>query len=215
MLVFLLGSSNIFLLEVTKDTMNYKALTLLVFSFILVSCVSRPPTDVNNLCRIFQEYPKWYRDARDVENRWLVPIPIQMAIIHQESKFDKHARPERIKVLGFFPGKRRSSAYGYSQALHSTWREYKKSESGGSFWASRDDFGDAVDFIGWYANQANRRARIPRNDAYRLYLAYHEGIGGFQRKTYLKKAWLIQVARKVKARSQIYQKQLKQCMIIR
>ncbi len=66
--------------------------------------------------------------------------------------------------------------------------------------------------MGWYANQANRTAGIPRYDAYRLYLAYHEGIGGYQRKTYLQKPWLIQVARKVKARSQIYQAQLNRCI---
>ena len=55
------------------------------------------------------------------------------------------------------------------------------------------------------------KAGIPRSDAYSLYLAYHEGIGGYKRKTYLQKPWLIQVAHKVKARSQLYQAQLNQC----
>ncbi|MCW8399618.1 transglycosylase SLT domain-containing protein [Legionella sp. PATHC038] len=181
----------------------------LIFALILTACVSHPPADVNNLCNIFRQYPKWYRDAKDVERRWKVPIPVQMAIIHQESKFNARARPPRQKLFCIIPWKRPSSAYGYTQALHGTWNHYK--QSCGGWFASRDDFADGVDFIGWYANEAYKRARVPRTDAYLLYLAYHEGIGGYQRKTYLRKSWLIPVARKVKARSQLYAMQLNSC----
>lgn len=191
--------------------MKLKQLSIFVCCLLLLSCVSQPPSDVNNICHIFRQYPRWYRDAKDVEQRWRIPIVVQMAIIHQESKFDGRARPPRQKLLWIIPWKRPSTAYGYAQALRPTWRLYKKSTNGGSFWAARDAFSDAVDFIGWYVNLANRMAGIPRNDAYRLYLAYHEGIGGYQRKTYLKKPWLIQVAAKVRARSQIYQAQLAHC----
>ncbi len=189
--------------------MNFRLSALLLLIFSLTSCVSRPPSDVNNICTIFKQYPKWYRDAKDVERRWKVSVPVQMAIIHQESKFDARARPPRKKLLGIIPWKRQSSAYGYTQALRSTWDHYKRTN--GWIWSSRDDFGDGVDFIGWYANEANKKARIPRSDAYSLYLAYHEGIGGYQRKTYLKKPWLISVARKVNAKSQIYAMQLNSC----
>jgi hypothetical protein len=191
--------------------MKFKKLTLLLFSILLVSCVSRPPTDLDNVCRIFDHNPRWYSDVKDVEQRWLVPIPVQMAIIHQESKFESRARPPRTKLLGIIPWKRPSTAFGYSQALNGTWKEYKNAYNGGGFFSSRDVFAHALDFVGWYANKANRIAGIARNDAYHLYLAYHEGIGGYQRKTYLQKPWLIQVARKVKARSQIYQAQLNHC----
>lgn len=181
----------------------------LLFAVLLTACVSTPPADVNNICNIFRQYPKWYTDAKDVERRWKVPVSVQMAIIHQESKFNARARPPRKKLLFIIPWKRPSSAYGYTQALHDTWKHYKRS-SGGLF-ASRDDFGDGVDFIGWYANQAHIRAGISRTDAYSLYLAYHEGIGGYQRKTYLRKSWLMPVARKVQARSQLYAMQLNSC----
>jgi hypothetical protein len=181
----------------------------LVIVITLSSCVTPPPADVNNVCRIFKEYPAWYRHAKDVEKRWLVPVPVQMAIIHQESKFDSHARPPRRKLLGLIPWKRPSTATGYAQALHGTWREYK--QNNGGFFSSRHSFSDGVDFIGWYANLAHRRARINRSDAYALYLAYHEGVGGYMRKTYLRKAWLLPVARKVKARSQLYAMQLNSC----
>jgi hypothetical protein len=158
---------------------------------------------------MFREYPQWYRDAKDVERRWKVPVPVQMAIVHQESKFDAGARPPRTKFLWVIPWKRASTAYGYAQALNGTWSEYKR-ENGGLF-SSRDSFGDGVDFIGWYANAANKKAGVSRSDAYPLYLAYHEGVGGYQRKTYLKKPWLINVARKVKAKSKIYAVQLNSC----
>lgn len=186
-----------------------KLLVLVAATLTLVSCVSKPPTDVNNICNIFKQYPQWYRDAKDVERRWKVSVPVQMAIIHQESKFDAHARPGRKKLLWIIPWSRPSSAYGYTQALKSTWQLYK--QSNGGLFSSRDDFGDGVDFVGWYANQAYVKARIPRSDAYNLYLAYHEGIGGYQRKTYLRKPWLMGVARKVRAKSQIYAMQLNSC----
>ena len=186
-----------------------KILCLLLIFLALSGCVSVPPRDVNNICHIFKQYPRWQRDTLDVQRRWRVPVAVQMAIVHQESKFDGRAMPPRTKLLWIIPWNRPSTAYGYAQALRSTWDLYKKSDGG--MWASRDDFGDGVDFIGWYANQAYRRAGIPRSNAYELYLAYHEGIGGYQRKTYLNKKWLIPVAHKVSARAQIYQAQLARC----
>lgn len=189
--------------------MFIKVVFVLLSSLILTGCVSRPPADVNNICHVFKQYPKWYVDARDVQRRWRISIPVQMAIIHQESKFDARAQPGRKKLLWIIPWKRPSTAYGYTQALNGTWALYKRSQ--GSLFASRDDFTDGVDFIGWYANQAYIRAGIPRNDPYALYLAYHEGIGGYQTKTYLKKSWLMLVAQKVNARAQLYHAQLASC----
>lgn len=187
-----------------------RKLWILPIAYLILSgCVSVPPRDVNNICNIFREYPRWYTDTLDVQRRWRVPVHVQMAIVHQESKFDARAEPPRTKLLWVIPWRRPSTAYGYSQALRSTWELYRKSDGG--MWASRDNFADGVDFIGWYANQANRRAGIPRDDAYALYLAYHEGIGGYQQKTYLRKSWLPPVARKVQARAQIYRAQLATC----
>lgn len=189
--------------------MNPGRLLVIVLVLLLSSCATIPPSDVNNICSIFRQYPKWKLDARDVEHRWGVPVSVQMAIIHQESKFNSKARPARTKLLWVIPWTRPSDAYGYTQALSSTWKLYKKADGG--FWATRDDFADAVDFIGWYVNQANKRAGISRSDAYSLYLAYHDGIGGYMKKTWSRKPWLMQVARKVRARSQIYQAQLNRC----
>lgn len=190
--------------------MYSKIIILFLSTIILVSCVSHPPpADINNVCNIFKQYPRWYKAAQDVEHRWKVPVPVQMAIIHQESKFDASARPPRGKLLKIIPWKRPSTAYGYTQALHGTWSQYK--QTNGGFLSSRGDFTDGVDFIGWYANQANIKAHIPRSNAYELYLAYHEGVGGYLRKSYLKKPWLLGVARKVNAKSQMYAMQLNSC----
>ncbi|NDH69045.1 MAG: hypothetical protein EBY22_14310 [Gammaproteobacteria bacterium] len=132
-----------------------------------------------------------------------------MAIIHQESKFVANAKPPYQFFLGIIPLGRPSTAYGYAQVLDSTWDLYK--QNNGGWLSSRTNFVDSVDFIGWYANQAYKQARIPRSNAYELYLAYHEGIGGYLNKSYLKKRWLMQVARKVDARSRLYQAQLASC----
>ena len=188
---------------------------LWIFGVILLlsACVTPPPRDINNVCHIFKQRPDWYRASKDVERRWHVPVTVQMAIIHQESKFDANAMPERTKLLWIIPWKRPSTAFGYSQALRGTWALYKRSRGG--VFASRDDFTDGVDFIGWYANEAYKRAKIPRANAYALYLAYHEGVGGYQRRTYLQKPWLISVAHKVSARETLYRAQMLNCTVPR
>jgi len=172
-------------------------------------CATGPPSDPDNLCSIFRQRTGWYRASRASAERWGVPEAVQLAIIHQESRFVADARPPRGRFLWIFPGSRPSSAYGYGQILDGTWDEYRRSV--GRSGASRDDFGDVVDFIGWYGNTAHRRAGIARNDAGALYLAYHEGIGGYSRGSHTEKAWLLPVAWKVDARAGRYQTQYDGC----
>ena len=170
---------------------------------------NRPPENVDNICEIFRENSEWYDDALDSYNRWKIPIPVMMAILHQESRYVGDARPPRGTCLWIFPGPRPSSAYGYAQAKDETWEEYQDSV-GGSF-ADRDDFGDAIDFVGWYCHLSSLKCGISKEDAYHLYLAYHEGMGGFNRKTYQAKPWLMKVAEKVRKRAGTYTSQLASC----
>jgi hypothetical protein len=163
----------------------------------------------DNICEIFREKRSWYRSAHASYRRWGIPIPVMMAIVHQESRFDAKAKPPRTTCLCIFPGPRPSTAYGYSQALDETWEKYKQFT--GNRGADRDDFGDSVDFIGWYCSVSHTRCGIARNDAYNLYIAYHEGHGGFLRKTYQKKEGLRRVASKVGSRTRMYEKQLASC----
>ncbi len=186
--------------------------SILIILLALAGCASPPPRDVGNICNIFQQYPGWRNDALDAERRWHVPVTVQMAIMHQESKFDAQAEPARKKIFWFIYGPHPTTAHGYSQALNGTWALYKKST--GNIWGSRERFSDAVDFIGWYSNTAHQRAKISLDNVHDLYLAYHEGVTGYMQKTYLKKHWLVLVAHKVRARDAIYQAKLKKCPIV-
>lgn len=132
-----------------------------------------------------------------------------LAFIHQESSFKHDAKPPRRKLLGFIPWFRISSAYGYSQALDESWQEYK--DETGKFYARRSSFAHSADFIGWYNRKTIRSLGISRNDAYSLYLAYHEGRGGYKRNTFKKKKWLIEAAKKVRQNAATYNRQIKQC----
>jgi hypothetical protein len=180
------------------------------FGLQLEGCATKPPNNVQNVCSIFKEYKVWYWDAQEVRRRWGLPIYVLMAIIYQESRFRANAAPPREKILWIIPWKRPTSAYGYSQALDGTWKHYKK-DTGKHWWNTRDAFGGAADFVGWYVNYAHERAGVSKTNAYQAYLAYHEGVGGYQRKTYLKKPWLVAVAKKVQRRAWIYRVQLQRC----
>jgi len=185
-----------------------RALAPILVIFV-AGCTTSRPANVDNICAIFSEKDDWYEEAADSRDEWGSPIPVMMAIMHQESRFHAKAKPPRKKILGFIPGFRPSNAYGYSQALDSTWDGYKR--SAGRYGADRDDFGDAIDFIGWYNYQSHKRSGISRSNTYGLYLAYHEGHGGYNRGTYRKKKWLMKVARKVERRAGTYQSQLVGC----
>ena len=76
--------------------------------------------------------------------------------------------------------------------------------------ANRKDFKDSADFIGWYASKGYYQG-FERTDARSLYLAYHEGYGGFKKKSYRKKQWLVKVSDRVQARSTKYQQQYWGC----
>lgn len=181
----------------------------LTFLLLASGCTTAPPQNLDDVCEIFDEYYDWYNAAKEVEKKYGVPIGVTMAFIHQESKFVEDARPPREWFLWIFPGSRASSAYGYTQALNGTWSEYQKKT--GQWSADRDDFTDAVDFIGWYNTRTIKRTGIRKHDAYRLYLAYHDGAGGYLKGTYKKKPWLMKVSRKVDRRAQMYNRQLVQC----
>jgi len=182
---------------------------VILLAAVLAGCATAPPKNPSNLCSIFFEKEDWYASARNAQRRWGVPVPVQMAIINQESSFAEDARPPRYRLLGVLPLWRLSSAYGYGQVKDETWEWYRTKTGNGG--ADRDEFDDVADFIGWYAHQSHTRLGIAKHDAYSQYLAYHEGQGGFQRKTYLSKPWLLRVAQRVAATAARYRRQLSAC----
>lgn len=184
------------------------ALALLLF---LGGCATPQPSfrESEDLCALFQGYPDWYKEAGRSSDRWNIPVPVMMAILYQESSYKSDAQPPRTTCLWIFPGPRPSTAYGYAQAKDETWEDYIKAS--GNRGADRDDFGDAIDFVGWYCDRSARQCGIARNDAEALYLAYHEGPKGYTRRTYRGKTWVLGAAAKVKKRAQAYTSQLKRC----
>ena len=177
-------------------------------ALLVAGCATPPPTEQANLCSVFEQYPDWYDYARKSQSRWGTPVPVLMAFVRHESSYRSHARPPR-KWLWFIPLGRPSSAKGYAQAQDPVWGEYTAER--GSFFRSRSDMEDALDFIGWYNNKTNRRVGVAKTDAYRLYLAYHEGHGGYRRGTWKKKPGVQATARKVNQTAARYRKQLGQC----
>lgn len=169
----------------------------------------KAPRDLENACSIVAERPAYLRAMKRTERRWGVPVYVQMASIHQESKFIGDARTPHQYALGVIPIGRQSSAFGYSQALDGTWEEYQRET--GNRRARRDDIADATDFMGWYMHNSALRLGLSKYDATSQYLAYHEGRTGFARKSYLSKPWLIRVSAQVGARSDLYRAQLQGC----
>jgi len=187
----------------------FSALAVLMF---LAGCGARdmrPPGDLDNACAIVTERPQYLRAMKRMERTYGVPVPVQMAIIHQESKFDGDARTPFRWGLGVIPLGRQSSAFGYSQALDGTWKQYQ--DETGNRRARRDRIRDATDFMGWYMTKTRDKLGIPLSDARRQYLAYHDGWTGYRRGTYRSKAWLIDVADRVAARAGTYDVQLRGC----
>jgi len=174
--------------------------------FVIVGC-SSIPQNTSNSCKIFDERYLWYKYSKKVEQKWGTPIHIQLAIIKMESDFDWLAKPPRQKLFKVIPFRRPSSSFGYSQAVKGTWKQYKNET--GNMLATRTRFKDSVDFIGWYTNKTKSILKIPINDAFKQYVAYHEGWGNY--KNYKSNQKVILLAKKVQKQSEKYKKQLNDC----
>ncbi len=186
-----------------------RALVLLVFVASCGSSEYSAPRNLDDACSIVSQRPKYLKAMQRTEQRWGVPVPVQMATIYQESKFVGNARTPRQFALGVIPMGRQSSAYGYSQALDGTWDEYRVET--GRRGAKRDDIEDATDFMGWYMHGTTLKLGISKGDARGQYLAYHEGRAGYARGSHNRKAWLIRVAGEVAQRAVVYEAQLVAC----
>lgn len=187
-----------------------KILWLISSLMLLNACATRPPKNPDRLCDIFENNRSWYKSAVATEKKWGVPVHVPMAMMYQESAFKASAKPARnYTFFGLIPWGRKSSAYGYSQALDGTWRHYI--EDTGRRWGDRADFTDAMDFMGWYIDKSYRNNKVSKSDAYRQYLNYHEGWAGYKKNSQDKKPWLIKVAKKVQTRSNRYKTQYAGC----
>jgi hypothetical protein len=193
-------------IELKKNMNKLKNIFLVLFILFLSAC-SSIPRNTSNSCSIFNERYLWYKHTKKTEEKWGTPIYVQLAIIKMESDFDWLAKPARQKIFKVIPFKRLSSSFGYSQAVKGTWKQYKN-ETGNKL-ATRTRFKDSVDFIGWYTNKTESILKISKKDAFRQYLAYHEGWGAY--KNYKNNQKVIILAKKVKKQADKYKSQLKKC----
>ncbi len=182
---------------------------LLILAGLLSGCGTSPPRSPENICEIFREKSDWYDAAQVTQKRWGVPIQVPFAIMYQESGYRYDAKTPRKYLLWVIPWGRVSTASGYAQAKDEVWSDYQKST--GRNWADREDFDDAIDFIGWYMDKTTSINGVYKYVAYGQYLNYHEGWGGYRNKTYASKAWLMPTARKVQNRSDLDARQYAGC----
>lgn len=186
---------------------------LVVGAMLTLSACASAPDHINDICSVFEQRDGWFNNwqsaAEKTERKYGVPVHVLMATVRKESGFKGNARPPRKKILGFIPGKRASSAYGYSQALNGTWAQYVKES--GNWGAKRSDFADAVDFVGWYHTKSADTLGIAKDDAFNLYLAYYSGWSAYQRGSWRSNASLTKYARDTEAMAQKYQAQLQGC----
>jgi len=187
--------------------MKILKINLVFVILFFISACSSIPSNTSNSCSIFNERYLWFKYANKSEVKWGTPVYLQLAIIKMESDFDWLAKPPRQKLFKVIPYKRPSSSFGYSQAVNGTWEQYKK-ETGNKL-AVRTRFKDSVDFIGWYTNKTETILKISKKNAFKQYIAYHEGWGNF--KYYKKNKKVIKLARKVEKQSNIYKQQLFNC----
>lgn len=177
----------------------------------LAGCATQPPSQPDNICQLFSEKKSWRKVAWQAEKKWGTPVPVSLAFVYQESSFKHNVRPKKkTRFLGIFPiEKRDGSSMGYTQAKKETWRQFQKKTKKPR--ASRKNFKDSMHFVGWYNRISKKKLKISLDDPYHLYLAYHEGHGGYRSGRWRSNPALVRVAKKVESQANLYDRQLQAC----
>lgn len=201
-------------MKIIKITLFFIFIAFIIFCMYVSSQIeSKSTTHPNNACKMLKENPDWYASLLAAQNKWKTPMYITLGMMRQESAFKHDAKPIRKNKWYEFGYHYQSSATGYSQALNGTWKHYMNDTN--SYFANRESFSDATDFMGWYNHTSNKQNKIAFNDPKNLYLAYHEGWNGYNKKTYEKKGkeFLKRATKNVAIWSEKYKKQLNNCTL--
>ena len=132
------------------------------------------PRQPDNLCQLFRGEEDWYEAAVATREKWGVPIQILMAIMRQESSL-KRMHSHRWSTFVDISHWARQRCLRLCSGKEGCLGEYV--EETGNWFADRDDFSDAIDFIGWYMDKTSQVNKVSKWDAYHQYLNYHEGRG--------------------------------------
>lgn len=184
---------------------------LCLLSFLLLSgCAKVEPRDYDKrICHVVSSNWGWSSAIHKTSKRYGISPGLILSVIYHESTFQKDARPPREMLYGVIPW-RTSSAYGYGQIKKETWDWYLQSNPG--LFQSRTHFSDTVNFIGWYYQLFQKKAKDRTYLARDFYFAYHEGLGGYERGSYEGKESLIKKANAVALRAEVYDQALKDCL---
>ncbi len=205
--------------------MEFLKISLIGLSILFVGCSSNRIHEVkntkdittksistknkNNACEMLKENHDWLIATNNSYQKWGTPISVQLSFVYHESSFVHDARPFKKDSRYPFGKKYLSTALGFSQALNGTWGDYLKETTIKN--PDRTNFGHSVDFIGWYNKKSFKSLSIKPSDAYNLYLAYHEGRGGWKKGYHLKQPWLMNYAKSVQKKANEYSSQINKC----
>ncbi|MDC3180935.1 transglycosylase SLT domain-containing protein [Gammaproteobacteria bacterium] len=177
---------------------------------LLSGCVVEEPQAgyEKDICQFVHAHSRWSSVLRKTEQEFEISPGLVMSVIYHESSFRSHVRPPRDIVLGVFPVRLRTE-YGYGQIKDMTWQWYLEKDPG--LFRSRTSFADTARFIGWYYKHYLAVSRPTKKRAYDFYLAYHEGLGGYQRLTQIND-WLDRKSNSVQKYADQFDLVLRDCL---
>ncbi|UTC24965.1 hypothetical protein MMH89_02230 [Candidatus Comchoanobacter bicostacola] len=191
--------------------MNFNILFTLCSVLILSGCSDRQfQANVyeNDICRVIHANPGWAEKLKQVQKRYGIEPNVVLSVISHESSFRSHARAQRSYFWGVIPY-RRESSFGYGQVKDETWQWYLSKNPG--YFRSRTSFRDTSVFIGWYYQQYLKKAPESRVSAYDFYIAYRNGLGGYEDESVMDE-WMIGKCSSVQELSDRYRTMLLECM---
>lgn len=171
-----------------KMKAEYKVVFTVVFALLLSGCFGSSSKPMLLICEELDANDEWIEPAVMAHQKYGAPLALTLSLLELPlSDLDKkHVRPRAAD-----------------------WDEYRiRSER----WdASPSSPSDAIDFIGWFALQSQKRNALAWHQAGEHYLALRLGHGGYHRFDALKYPDLSQQAKGVDLRAQRWSKELAAC----
>ena len=162
---------------------------LVIAGLILSGCFgSKPVKQEQDICKILDDKKVWIAPALQAESKYGTPLYVTLALLETPltDLKKKHVKPRSTD-----------------------WDDYRiRSER----WdATPYNPSDAVDFIGWFAQESIKRNKIAVDDVSAHYLNMRLGHGEYFRLDRTKYPELVSQSRVVDAKAQAWKAQINQC----